>query len=1624
VKLLNERYKIIKKISETHTSFIYLVEDIAKKQQCILKMLNRNVATPYSVEYFMKEYCRNALLAHPLICNPYEFETCVNIDGNVLAEHEYFFCTPFYELHSFLSKTTCSLYVKYLIGDVMSFLHDNGFHHGDICPENIWLVGDRILLTNLRCYASYEAGQKEDLARLSALFRQYTTKDLMDIMADRYAPTVSTSDSSIHLSIIAEALTVFSPPLTLLLPDAIPSVKKTLKTAQEVVFTDISDVRTARLWMNSVVPECEILGYRRVIIDTSEAHEPFSVMKKIIHAADMYERTHLILQEYGHEFCKIVPALGGQPRPSSLSALDEEEKMNRLSLYLINELASLHPVLLIIPDWEKLDPQSIKLLRSIKSNSELSRIKILAASSGTGDLQGFEQISCPKLNQDEFTRIVRYYFYYYTFSHDACRLIYTITGGDLSILADGFQKALREDGLCVAGGEIHLKKMFEYYFDITGTFSNLYTQLDKLLHSVLGLVRMFGGSLPIKILRELPKKYKKAFDECIKRQLLAVVDETISFRYAIYSDCVDELNDLNLIRRVAEVTKELLREEPVLLKPYRLLLFIQGRYDEYVETMESVLEDRKKTAIVSDVSNVIWPCLMETEKFNGELSREHRFTLYDQLILYNNRFGAFTVSDLLAKLRAAVFTADELLRYRTAFLKFGEPDERDITDVESFLCTVSGPVSKITWNLISAYVNRMTNSGFYEKAIQASDRYMSPYIDTFDVMDKIEVFIRNLVLYFRIQNRVKAWEYLEKIREVMEAHPDRIDDNCRFVYYNSHFAMLQQEGKYTEALNFADKAIAIAESVRDYRKLALVYNNMGVLLSTINQRKTGFEMFTRSLENAFKGKIHDWILLGTGNIMEYYLTILDYAEAKKAYLKAFPSLDHSQNINQRSHILVIGAWLMYDLGDFHAGDDILAQCRILLNQKGTVLYDESFYQALEFRYTYRAQGREAALRQLNDFTTTSDPALMDRHKVLLYTYVINELFYLDEKELLIELLMIIGDHKDLLPQEIDYNNIHALLTLLRIWAGLDHFKKDCVSLGNIEEIGLRVLYHYLASFHTKDTLMIAEHVYQCRAILHAAYSRLSRKDKKLFLLHSKLIRKYEPFLAAYGYSITNGNLFAMRRSYVDVSLVMHEKKRLKNISKNISSQLSDPAHMIRDVLNDARDLSGFSRAIYFEYTFSGHWIKRAEVYDSIWYKADEAYADNLLAMMIESGKSEILYSLLPHDLLPLTVAAAVPIIDIGLSRQDHHGNRTKKGNETPLNRLMLRGVLYVDSKFGIMCPSRETSQYLTFTQDKMNMILYFSALKKAMLLDPLTGLYKRETWLDMVKNVISSSRNHKKRHAIVITDIDYFKKVNDIFGHKAGDNVLCDVAHHSMAALRMNDIGGRFGGEEFTYCLIDTTYDNVKKAVERIRHAVQSAKLLKDHPVSISAGYAVFPDDGVLLSDLIEKADQALLFAKKNGRNRCIAWQELLTSGVTPHREKIPIIENYSRETEKIDLIIALIDTVSVADGLSKIIIEIRNICIRYLEIDDVLFIAASRNEYAVYPSEYYEQISITFPLKETLFEDCSLFASYGIADKEYGVYLILKKDSHKALLEKRYYSFLAEVIAGKAMSAILLAQN
>ncbi len=178
--------------------------------------------------------------------------------------------------------------------------------------------------------------------------------------------------------------------------------------------------------------------------------------------------------------------------------------------------------------------------------------------------------------------------------------------------------------------------------------------------------------------------------------------------------------------------------------------------------------------------------------------------------------------------------------------------------------------------------------------------------------------------------------------------------------------------------------------------------------------------------------------------------------------------------------------------------------------------------------------------------------------------------------------------------------------------------------------------------------------------------------------------------------------------------------------------------------------------------------------------------------------------------------------------------------------------------------------------------------------DDLTGLLTSKSFFSELRREAARAEAESMPFCVLMADLDFFKEVNDTFGHLVGSETLEEVGAVIKKSLRAGDVGARFGGEEFAAFLLDADYAQGVIAAERIRAAIEkhefpavrrgTSETPRTHRITISVGVAAYPNDGRDPIQLVELADSALYRAKRNGRN-CVCAYRPATTG----KEVVPL---------------------------------------------------------------------------------------------------------------------------------------
>jgi len=166
---------------------------------------------------------------------------------------------------------------------------------------------------------------------------------------------------------------------------------------------------------------------------------------------------------------------------------------------------------------------------------------------------------------------------------------------------------------------------------------------------------------------------------------------------------------------------------------------------------------------------------------------------------------------------------------------------------------------------------------------------------------------------------------------------------------------------------------------------------------------------------------------------------------------------------------------------------------------------------------------------------------------------------------------------------------------------------------------------------------------------------------------------------------------------------------------------------------------------------------------------------------------------------------------------------------------------------------------------------FHKEIQQRILYDSLTSLLTKESFYIAMESELNRCRINSLPLSLLMMDIDFFKKVNDTYGHQTGSFVLSEIGRLILDNLRDLDLSGRYGGEEFIALLLETNKQHAFSIAERVRNVIGNHLFVYDDKsikVTISIGIAQYPEDVCTIEELVAKADKALYQCKHTGRNK------------------------------------------------------------------------------------------------------------------------------------------------------------
>lgn len=244
----------------------------------------------------------------------------------------------------------------------------------------------------------------------------------------------------------------------------------------------------------------------------------------------------------------------------------------------------------------------------------------------------------------------------------------------------------------------------------------------------------------------------------------------------------------------------------------------------------------------------------------------------------------------------------------------------------------------------------------------------------------------------------------------------------------------------------------------------------------------------------------------------------------------------------------------------------------------------------------------------------------------------------------------------------------------------------------------------------------------------------------------------------------------------------------------------------------------------------------------------------------------------------------IPLFEGGI--EDSSFKPDQRRSRPRLTRSIL-GYLYLSSSSAFSPFNEHTFRVCQGLAAVIRILIENRHLRLISSIDKVSGVYTRKYFEQAIANELHKAAREQYPLSLIMIDVDEFKNVNDTYGHQRGDEILRDIGRILLENIRPQDICCRYGGEEFAILLPDTSEAEAAVVAERLRTAVESAKLMgTSMPLTISLGIASYPTHGEWQDELVTRADQALYQAKQLGKNNTIVWDHSI-SGTAKRMDRL-----------------------------------------------------------------------------------------------------------------------------------------
>lgn len=694
------------------------------------------------------------------------------------------------------------------------------------------------------------------------------------------------------------------------------------------------------------------------------------------------------------------------------------------------------------------------------------------------------------------------------------------------------------------------------------------------------------------------------------------------------------------------------------------------------------------------------------------------------------------------------------------------------------------------------------------------------------------------------------------------------------------------------SLDYYQKSLAIYETLQDKKNIALCYNYIGGIQQILNDLDKSAEYLNKAFLIAKEAGDIQVQAFSTGNMGFVYFQNGDYEKALIAHKQA---LELIRPIGDKENEIVgLGS-----IGEMYLHIERYDQALRYLNECLAAA------QSIDADWWYGVFALKKVKTLLGLDRLTEAENLLARVKdVVLHTCDHSEIFYVYMLE--IEIFVKKGKIDDalafltsLLTEEEEEENI------ARIYFELWLIRRD-------SDDKAKALKFYNALYVESGTAQFKEYIDK----LKGNGGKLEVADSTILKEETNKLTFFKDLLHIIHDLNSNYTLDDLLEKVLDTSIRLMDAGRGVVLLYNSDGVLT--IKKARD--NQRQDLDvddlQLSRTV----------IQQVIEKEKAMFVADISYSDDLVST---------------ESILDLELQS-VMCAPLGRRFDDEFKEKRKYPFLTATQKL---GLIYLDNKrvveeTNFIGTNLELFQALA---DQASIAILNTILYERINIDALTGLYLRPYFEQSLASELLICNESKSHITVLMIDVDFFKQVNDKYGHQIGDTVLKKIASVLKENLRATDICGRYGGEEFIVLLPNTDLDQAVRVVTKLQEKITGANYPAGK-ITVSIGISSFPlhSDNYILSEtahkLVKYADQALYHAKQTGRDRYVIWrpelvnQEQQTSSIRDILSGNPI-----RDFKNVQMLLEVIKLLNQDFTIDELLDNILNLILKYIDTDQGL---------------------------------------------------------------------------------------